>query len=78
MTHALTANLCACNFYTATLTDDALESNTLVLTAITFPVASWSENLLIEESVLLRLECAVVNGFWLLNLAKRPLTNIVR
>ena len=78
MTHTLTTNLGAGNFYSTTLANDAFESNALVLTAITFPVTSWSENLLVEETIFLWLECAVVNGFWLLYFTKRPLTNIVR
>ena len=77
MTHALTANLCAGYFNTATLADDSLKADALVLTAITFPITSWSEDLLVEESVLLWLECAVVDCLWLLYFAERPITNIL-
>ncbi len=70
MTHAFATNLGACYFNTATLADDSLKSKALVLTAITFPVTSWSDDLLVEESVLLWLECAVVDCLWLLYFAK--------
>ena len=77
MTHALTANLGACNFNTATLANDALESNALVLTAVALPVASRSEDLLVEEAVFFRLEGSVVDRLWLLYFSKGPLTNVV-
>ena len=51
----------------ATLANDALESNPLVLTAVALPVAGRSEDLLAEQSVLLGLERAVVDGLGLLD-----------
>ena len=78
VTHPLTTHLGASYLNTTALTDDALEANTLVLTAVALPVASRSEDLLAEQAVLLRLERAVVNGFRLLDLTMRPRTNIVR
>jgi hypothetical protein len=75
--HPLTAHLGAGDFNTTALTDDALEAHALVLTAVAFPVASRTEDLLAEESVLLRLECAVVDGLRLLDLAVGPPTDVV-
>ena len=69
MTHALTAHLGASNLDPTALTNDALVTYTLVLTARALPVAGRTENLLAEETVLLGLEGAVVDGFRLLNLA---------
>ncbi len=53
--HALTTNLCTCDFNTATLANDSLKADTLVLTAVTLPVTSRSEDLLVKESILFRL-----------------------
>ena len=77
VTHALTTNLGAGDFNTATLTDDALEAHSLVLTAVALPVASRSEDLLAEQAILLRLEGAVVDGLRLLNLAMRPQADVI-
>ena len=67
--HALTTHFGTSDFNTTTFTDDALEAHALVLTAVALPVASRSEDLFAEESVLLGTKCAVVNGLGLLNLA---------
>ena len=77
VTHALTTNLGAGDFNTATLTDDALEAHSLVLTAVALPVASRSEDLLAEQAILLRLEGAVVDGLRLLNFAMRPQADVI-
>ena len=77
MTHALTTYFGTSYFNTASFTDDAFEADTLVLTAVTLPVASWSEDLLAEETVFLRLESAVVDGLWLLYFAMRPGANVL-
>jgi hypothetical protein len=55
VTHALTTNRRLGNFYTTALTDDALVTNTLVLATGPLPVFGRTEDLLAEESVLLRL-----------------------
>ncbi len=75
--HTLTTNFCTGNFDTASLADNSFEAYALVLTAIALPVTSWSEDLFIKKTILFWLEGSVVNGFWLLDLTKRPLTNIV-
>jgi hypothetical protein len=77
MTHALTTYLCARYFNAASLTDDAFEANALVLTAVALPIASWSEDFLAEETVLLRLESSVVDGLRLLYLAMGPRANVL-
>ena len=76
--HALATNRGARDLDAAALTDDALETDALVLAAVALPVARRAEDLLAEESVLLGLEGAVVDGFGLLDLAVRPLADVVR
>ena len=78
VTHALAANLRAGDFDATTFTDDALKTDTLVLTAVALPVLLRTENLLAEEAVLFRLKCAVVDCFWLLDLAVRPRADGIR
>ena len=67
--HALTTHLGASYLDAAALADDALESDTLVLAAVALPVLRRTEDLLTEESVLLRLERAVVYGLGLFDFA---------
>ena len=68
MAHALATNLRACDLYTAALADDAFKADALVLAAVALPVLRRAEDLLAEESVLLRLEGSVVDRLWLLYL----------
>ena len=75
--HALTTHLGLGDLNAATLTDDALVADALVLTTSTLPVTGRSENALAEQAVLFRLQRAVVNGLGLFNLALRPATDIV-
>lgn len=75
--HPLTTHLGASDLDAAALTDDALEPDSLVLTAVALPVAGRAEDLLAEEPVLFRLEGSVVDGLGLLDLAVRPLTDVV-
>lgn len=75
--HAFTANLGLGHLNATALTDDALVTDTLVLTASALPVAGWAENSLAEEAVLLRLQGAVVDGLRLFDLAFGPTTNVV-
>src|SRR5205085_12205011 len=76
--HALAAHLRPRDFHTAALADDALEPDALVLAAVALPVLRRTEDLLAEESVLLRLERAVVDGLGLLDLAVRPHADRIR
>src|SRR5690606_11511007 len=66
--HALTTDLGARDLHATTLADDPLEAHALVLAAVALPVPGGAEDLLAEESVLLRLERAVVDGLGLLDL----------
>ena len=75
--HALTTHGGLGDLDAAALADDALEADTLVLAAGALPVAGGSEDLLAEQTVLLGLEGAVVDGLGLLDLAVRPTTDVV-
>src|SRR5690606_21002659 len=75
--HPLTAHLGTRDLDTTALADDALEAHALVLAAVALPVPGRTEDLLAEESVLLRLQGAVVDGFGLLDLAEGPLADVV-
>ena len=55
---------------TASLADNSLKTYPLILTAITFPVTSWSEDLLIKQTIFFWLKSSVVNCLWLFNLTK--------
>ena len=74
--HTFTANLRTGHLNATTLTNNALETDTLVLTARALPVTRRTENLLTKQAILLRLECAVVNGLRLLNLAVAPFADL--
>ena len=76
--HALTTDGALGDLHAAALADDALEADTLVLAAGALPVAGRAEDLLSEETVLLRLQRAVVDGFRLLDLAVGPGADVVR
>ena len=75
--HAVTADLGTGHLNAAALTDDALEAHALVLAAVALPVAGGTEDLLAEESVLLRLQGAVVDGLRLLDLTVGPAADVV-
>ena len=70
VTHALSTHLCTRDLNTTTLADDALKAHALVLAAVALPVTGWTEDLLAEQAILLRLEGAVVDRLGLLHLAK--------
>src|SRR5205814_4032987 len=76
--HALAPDLRARDLDPAALTDDALEPDALVLAAVALPVLRRTEDLLAEESVLLGLERAVVDGLRLLHFAVRPRQDVAR
>src|SRR5690606_21484233 len=75
--HALTADLGAGHLDAAALTDDPLEADPLVLTAVALPVPGRAEDLLAEEAILLGLESPVVDRLRLLDLTVRPLPDVV-
>ena len=76
VTHALTTNGLASYLDTTSLTRDALEADTLVLATGTLPVLGRTKDLFSEETILLGLERAVVDGLRLLHLTARPRTNL--
>ena len=76
--HPLTADLRAGDLDAALVADDALVPNPLVLAAVALPVLRRTEDALVEETVLLRLERPVVDRLRLRDLALRPLPDLVR
>ena len=76
--HPLTADLRAGDLDAALVADDALVADPLVLAAVALPVLRRTEDALVEETVLLRLERPVVDGLGLRDLALRPLPDLVR
>jgi hypothetical protein len=77
VTHALTTNRGLSDLYATTLTNDSLKANSLVLATGALPVLGRTEDLLAEQTVLLRLESSVVDGLRLLNFTVRPRADIV-
>ena len=78
MTHTFTTHLGMGNFHTATVANDALKTDTLVLTAVTFPVLHRSENAFAEQAITFRLERTVIDRFRLGNFTIGPLTDQFR
>src|SRR5262249_37624294 len=78
MAHALATHLRARDLHTALVTDDALMPHTLIFAACALPILGRSEDALAEESVLFRLERAIVDSFWLGHLAIAPGANLLR
>src|SRR5207253_10574381 len=76
VTHALAAHLLARHLHAAALADDALVADALVLAAVALPVLRGAEDALAEETVLLRLERAVVDRLRLGHLTGRPLPDL--
>ena len=62
----------------ALLADDAAVLHALVLAAVALVVLHRAEDLRAEQAVALRLERAVVDGLGLLDLAVRPLADLLR
>ena len=60
---ALTTYLLLSNLNTASVADDTLVTDTLVLDAMTFVVLDRTENALAEQTVTLRLIRTIVDGF---------------
>src|SRR4029079_16472905 len=72
VTHALAAHLAQGHFDAAAVADHTAIANALVLAAMTFPVLDRTENALAEQSVLFRLERAIVDCLWLRDFTPRP------
>ena len=78
MPHSLSSYLGLCYLDTALVAYDALVSDSLVLTAVAFPVLGRSEDPLAVKAVHFRLERPVVDSFRLGYLAVRPASDLVR
>ncbi len=76
--HPLATHLRARDLDATLVADDALVADPLVLAAVALPVLGRTEDALVEEAVLLRLERAVVDRLGLRDLALRPLPDLVR
>ena len=76
--HALAADLRARDLDAALVADDALVADPLVLAAVALPVLGRTEDALVEQAILLRLERPVVDGLGLGDLALAPLPDLVR
>ncbi len=63
VSHTLAAHLLFCDHYTATVANNALIADTLILSAVTFIVLYRTEYLLTEKTIALGLIGAVVDGF---------------
>jgi len=75
--HPLATHLGAGDLDAALVADDALVADPLVLPAVALPVLRGTEDALVEEAVLLRLERAVVDGLGLGDLAPGPLADLL-
>ena len=60
------------DLHAAAVADLALVADLLVLAAVTLPVLGGAKDLFTEQAVLLRLQCAVVDGLRALDLAVGP------
>ncbi|VVN45648.1 hypothetical protein PS624_05759 [Pseudomonas fluorescens] len=70
--HALTTNLGQCNFNAALLADHTTVLQALVLTAQALVILYRAKDLGAEQTVTLRFERTVVDGFRLFNFTERP------
>ena len=77
MAHALAAHFCQCDFNAALLTDNTFVLHALVLAAKTFVILHRSEDTRTEQTIFLRFERTVVDGFRLFHLAERPAVDLL-
>ncbi len=78
MPHTFTPDTRTVHRYPAAVTGDPFEFNSLVFTAVTFPVTHGPEDLFAKQAVFFGLEGAVINGFGFFNIAFRPGFNYLR
>ena len=78
VSHALTTDLGQRDFDAALLADDATVLQALVLAAQALVVFDWAKDLGAEQTVTLRLERTVVDGFRLFYFTERPRTDHLR
>ncbi len=77
MAHALAPHPRQGDFHPAFFADDALVFHALVLAAQALVILDRPEDAGAEQPVPLRLESAVIDGFGLLDLTKRPAQNLL-
>ena len=75
--HAFAPDLGPRDFDPAALADDALETDALVLAAVTLPVLGRAEDLLAEEAVLFGTQRSVVDGLGLLHFSRGPTADVL-
>ena len=78
MTRTFTTHLLLGHLYTATVADNALITDTLILTAGALIILGGTEDALTEKTVTLRLVGAVVDGLRLGNLAETAFEDFLR
>jgi hypothetical protein len=66
------------NLHTATVADNTPVFDAFVFTAVAFPVFGRTKNTLTEETITLRLECAVIDSLRFLHFAVRSGENLIR
>ena len=76
VTGTLTTNLLLSHLYTASVADDTLITDALVLSAGTLIVLGRTEDALAEQTVALRLICTVVDGLGFGNLSETALEDL--
>jgi hypothetical protein len=76
--HALAPHRRAGDLNAALVANDALITDVLVLAAVTLPVLGRTENGLAEQTILLRPQAPVVDGFWLEYFTVRPTFDLFR
>ena len=76
VTHALATHLAFCYFYTALFANDTLVTDTLVLSAVAFPVLDRPEDAFAEQAVAFRLLGAVVDCFGLFDFTEGPFADL--
>src|SRR5699024_12490115 len=75
--HMVTENFGASNFFTETITYDALVTDSFVFTAVAVPVAGWTEDAFTKQPVFFWFQGAIVNSFRFFDLTIGPLANLV-
>ena len=78
VTHTLSTDTGLCDLNATAVADNAFITDFLVFTTMTLPVLLRSKDALTEQAVALRLQCSIVDGFRLLDLAVRPLADELR
>jgi len=63
MSHTLTSYFFLGYFYTTTVTNNTLITDTLILTAIAFVVFYWTEYFFAKQTITFWLISTIVNGF---------------